>query len=142
MKSTIIFLVSLFVLIIAIVFGLKYTKDKPTSVETVPEIVEDIKPVEENISNIQIQNNTETPAITKAYTLAEVTAHGGAASCWTIVKDNVYDLTPWINMHPGGEENILKICGKDGTLAFEGQHGGKEKQESKLETFLIGTYKK
>jgi cytochrome b involved in lipid metabolism len=142
MKPKIIFLISIFLLIIAIVFGVKYTKDKSASVETIPEIEEEKKPVEENTLNIPAQNNTETSAITKAYTLAEVATHGNTESCWTIVNNSVYDLTSWIKIHPGGAENILKICGKDGTLAFERQHGGKEKQEFKLETFLIGTYKK
>lgn len=139
MKSTIIFLVLVFGLIITIVFSLKYTDDKSTVVSA-PEITENTKPVEENTST---QNeNVETPVVVKAFTLQEVATHKDATSCWTIIRDGVYDLTSWIEQHPGGAENILKICGKDGTLAFEGQHGGREKQESKLETFLIGNYKK
>jgi cytochrome b involved in lipid metabolism len=72
------------------------------------------------------------------YTLADVTKHNTEASCWTAIRDSVYDLTPWIAKHPGGEANILKLCGKDGTALFEGKHGGQSKQEAALATFKIG----
>ena len=78
------------------------------------------------------------PAPKVGYTAAEVAAHGDASSCWTIIAGNVYDLTSFVGEHPGGERNILKICGKDGTAAFEGQHGGQSRPEATLAGFLIG----
>jgi cytochrome b involved in lipid metabolism len=36
--------------------------------------------------------------------------HTEEASCWTTVNGIVYDLTAFINKHPGGDKNILKIC--------------------------------
>jgi len=78
----------------------------------------------------------------KTYTMEEVAKHNSKESCWTVIRGEVYDLTNWIDKHPGGADKILKICGKDGTDLFVKQHGGKEKPEKILEDFEIGTLKK
>lgn len=75
-----------------------------------------------------------------AYTAAQVAMHADASSCWTIIRGDVYDLTSWADKHPGGREAILSLCGKNGTAAFEGQHGGMAQQEQVLATFRIGSY--
>lgn len=85
----------------------------------------------------------ETPTPTKPegkeYTLAEVATHGNAASCYTVVRGDVYDVTAWIPKHPGGPQRILQMCGKDATTSFEGQHGGKDSPEAQLAGFKIDT---
>jgi len=89
------------------------------------------------------EETPQAPAETvKTLTLAEVATHNTAASCWAAIAGSVYDLTGWIKNHPGGEKAILSLCGTDGTVAFEKQHGGKEKQEKQLATFKIGTLAK
>lgn len=75
------------------------------------------------------------------YTLAEVATHADATSCWTALNGNVYDLTKWISQHPGGQDAILTLCGKDGTAAFNRQHGGQAKPEQELSEFLLGPLK-
>ena len=74
-----------------------------------------------------------------AYTLAQVATHADASNCWSVIKGEVYDLTSFIAQHPGGEGNILIICGKDGTDAFSNQHGGQRRPEQILATLKIGT---
>jgi cytochrome b involved in lipid metabolism len=71
--------------------------------------------------------------------MAEVAAHKDSASCYTVIRGNVYDVTSWISQHPGGEGAILSLCGKDGTTTFVNQHGGRPQQEDALATFQIGT---
>jgi len=73
------------------------------------------------------------------YTAEDVAANSDASSCWTIVRGIVYDLTPFIDEHPGGAGNILRLCGTDGTAAFEGKHGGEPRPENTLEGYEIGT---
>ncbi len=73
------------------------------------------------------------------YTLAEVAVHNSQASCWTTIEGKIYDLTPYIGRHPGGEKNIMKVCGKDGTAIFENQHGGESKPETRLQSLYVGT---
>ncbi len=72
------------------------------------------------------------------YTVADVTAHKDASSCWTIIGGSVYDLTAWIPQHPGGAGAIVGLCGHDGTAAFQGQHDSAKKQADILATFKIG----
>ena len=81
----------------------------------------------------------ETMSDKKTYTLAEVAEHKDAASCLTAIRGTVYDVTAWISKHPGGDMNILKLCGIDGTALFEGKHGGQEKPENALKGFEVGT---
>ena len=76
------------------------------------------------------------------YTLADIAKHNDASSCWTIINAGVYDLTGWINQHPGGPEAILSICGKDGSAPFNAQHGSAKLQQDILAGYKIGTLSK
>ncbi|MDB5225190.1 MAG: Cytochrome b5-like Heme/Steroid binding protein [Candidatus Adlerbacteria bacterium] len=79
-----------------------------------------------------VQTPTASP-----YTMAAVATHNSAASCWSVVNGKVYDLTSWINQHPGGKSAILSMCGRDGSAAFNGQHGGERRPESELASFYL-----
>lgn len=83
---------------------------------------------------------TPPPAVTpgKSYTMAQVATHNSQSNCWSVVDNNVYDLTSWIGQHPGGESAILGMCGKDGSSAFHGQHGNNAKQANALVAMKIG----
>ena len=80
-----------------------------------------------------------TPSVTPgSYPMGQVSANKTAARCWSVINDNVYDLTPWINAHPGGTDAILSLCGTDGTQEFLAMHRGQSKPESRLSAFLLG----
>jgi cytochrome b involved in lipid metabolism len=79
---------------------------------------------------------TATPT---SFTAAQVAAHASVASCYSSINGAVYDLTSWISQHPGGSAAIKGLCGKDGSAAFNGQHGGQGRPESELAGFKIGT---
>jgi cytochrome b involved in lipid metabolism len=91
-------------------------------------------------SNYQNQDNSTSVAPTNLakYSISEVETHKDKSSCWSVINGNVYDLTSMFGKHKGGDDNILKICGKDGTSAFSGKHGGQEKTEAVLEKLIIG----
>ena len=76
---------------------------------------------------------------TSTYTMAQVKTHNSTKSCWAVVSGKVYDLTAWINNHPGGPGPILSLCGTDGTALFSAQHGGQARPASELKSFYIGT---
>jgi cytochrome b involved in lipid metabolism len=78
-----------------------------------------------------------SPAV-KRYTRAQVRRHNTATDCWTIIGRSVYNLTDWVNRHPGGASRIIALCGRDGTQAFRAQHGGQSRPASELATFRIG----
>ena len=48
-------------------------------------------------------------------TLQEVALHATADDCWASIHGNVYDLTEWVNDHPGGSVYIQSVCGMDGS---------------------------
>lgn len=82
-----------------------------------------------------------TPKII-SYTLAQVAEHKVATDCWTAVGDNVYELTPFVSKHPGGVENITKVCGINGTALFTAQHGSSQAAQTALASFRIGALSK
>ena len=87
-------------------------------------------------------SKTQTPAASATgYTLAQVKANNTATNCWTIVDDNVYNLTTWINSHPGGANAIMSLCGVDGTSAFKSQHAGRAMPVAQLDSLKIGPLK-
>jgi len=75
---------------------------------------------------------------TAGYTMAQVKTNKSAAKCWSVINGNVYDLTAWINAHPGGEGSIISLCGTDGTQDFLAMHRGQSKPESRLASYLLG----
>ena len=95
-KSTIIFSVIVLLLLGAIGGGIWVTLDNRQA-----------QPLPDNQTSDQA----------KAYTLSEVAQHASKDDCWAIISGDVYDLTEFINRHPGGDE-ILRACGTDGTTLF------------------------
>jgi len=60
--------------------------------------------------------------MSRIYTKDEVSQHNKRNDCWIIVKDKVYDVTAYVEEHPGGD-TILNNAGRDSTEGFYGpQH--------------------
>ncbi|OAY28215.1 cytochrome b5 [Manihot esculenta] len=55
----------------------------------------------------------------KVFTLAQVSEHNNPKDCWLIIGGKVYDLTKFLEDHPGGDEVLLSATGKDATDDFE-----------------------
>ncbi|KAJ5869867.1 hypothetical protein N7455_004808 [Penicillium solitum] len=53
---------------------------------------------------------------------SEVAEHKSLQSCWVIIDQIVYDLTSFVEFHPGGSRIILQYGGRDATQAFKGIH--------------------
>uniref|UniRef100_A0A6P7FB53 Cytochrome b5 n=1 Tax=Diabrotica virgifera virgifera TaxID=50390 RepID=A0A6P7FB53_DIAVI len=58
---------------------------------------------------------------TKYFTLEEIAKHNGkqGSSVWIIIKDNVYDVTDFMEEHPGGAELIMEWAGQNATNDFD-----------------------
>ena len=74
----------------------------------------------------------------KKYSMVDISSHNNATSCYVAINDSVYDLTAWVNLHPGGTSKILSICGTDGTEKFMNKHKGAQKYMDILPRFKIG----
>lgn len=77
-------------------------------------------------------------AATTTIAMADLAAHGTQADCWVGIEGNVYDLTAYVDKHPGGSDEIVGLCGTDGTSAFTGQHGSEQKPAAVLAGAQIG----
>ena len=86
---------------------------------------------------------TPTPTATTAgYTMAQVSANNSAKSCWAVIEGSVYNLTNWINSHPGGSGAILSLCGTEATSSFKGKHGNQSRPAAQLSGYLLGVLAK
>ena len=81
-------------------------------------------------------------ATTAGFTMAQVKANNSAKSCWAVVDDYVYDLTKWINSHPGGPGAIVSLCGTDATTSFKAQHQNQAKPAVRLDSYKLGPLQK
>ena len=82
---------------------------------------------------------TPTPsATTSGYTMSQVAANNSAKSCWAAIEGSVYNLTAWINSHPGGTSAILSLCGTEATSSFKAQHANQSRPTSRLSGYLLG----
>lgn len=108
-------------------------------------------PSAETNNSTAAQTSTQTTGATsetkptttgpKTYSMADVAAANTAANCLTVINGNVYNLTDWIDKHPGGDRAILSICGIDGSSAYNRQHGGQSRPESILAGYKVGVLK-
>lgn len=58
------------------------------------------------------------------YTLSEVQAHCSLDDCWMVIFDKVYNITEFVNEHPGGDFILLEYAGRDATHPFlSSRHG-------------------
>jgi len=73
------------------------------------------------------------------YTWQQVAMHNTPESAWIAVKGKVYDVTDFVDSHPGGRELLLLCCGRDATDLFLSYHPFTNKPALTLNKYLIGT---
>lgn len=55
---------------------------------------------------------------TSAYTSKQVAEHNKKYDNWIIINDKVYDITDFIEKHPGGVDKLLNVAGQEVTEKF------------------------
>lgn len=109
---------------------------KTESVKKVLPILEkDFTVVEKQIGKIV---SKEPVSKIKVFTLEELKAYDNQEKCFTVINEKVYDITKYLSVHPGGINNVLKVCGRDGTNIFMGKHTGDEKPNIILRSMQVG----
>lgn len=73
----------------------------------------------------------------KQLTLKEIAEHNTNKSAWLVIGNKVYDVTKFLDEHPGGCEVLLEQAGSDGTEAFEDVGHSTDARHMK-EEYLIG----
>jgi len=74
------------------------------------------------------------------FTLAEVESHSSKKSCFVTLGRNVYDVTDFLDSHPGGAELVLEYGGKDvaDILKDEVSHTHSDAAYEVLDDSLVG----
>ena len=73
----------------------------------------------------------------KEITLEEIKQHNSRKSVWFVIENHVYDVTNFLDEHPGGEEVLLEQGGKDATEIFEDVNHSSEAKDL-MKQYLVG----
>ncbi|KAK1579769.1 cytochrome b5 [Colletotrichum navitas] len=74
-------------------------------------------------------------------TYQDVAEHNTKKDIYMVIHDKIYDVTKFVDEHPGGEEVLLDVGGQDATEAFEDVGHSDEARET-LEQLHIGELKR
>ncbi|KAK4522560.1 hypothetical protein GAYE_PCTG10G0450 [Galdieria yellowstonensis] len=69
--------------------------------------------------------------------MEEVSKHCSRNDVWIVVEKKVYAVTDFLEDHPGGEDAILKVAGRDATEDFHGV-GHSSLAWNMLQNYLVG----
>jgi cytochrome b involved in lipid metabolism len=75
----------------------------------------------------------------RTISLAEASQHRSEKDCWLIIHGKVYDVTAFLDEHPGGYDIVVAASGKDGTEDFE-EIGHSSTAKEMLADYYIGEY--
>ncbi|XP_066171190.1 cytochrome b5 reductase 4 isoform X3 [Sylvia atricapilla] len=67
----------------------------------------------------------------------ELSKHNKKEDCWICIRGFVYNVTPYMEYHPGGEDELMRAAGADGTDLFDQVHRWVN-YESMLKECLVG----
>ncbi|KAJ1900461.1 hypothetical protein LPJ66_001448 [Kickxella alabastrina] len=73
----------------------------------------------------------------KTFTSEHVAEHNTRKDIWVSIHGKVYDVSKFLDEHPGGEEVILECAGLDATEAFD-DIGHSEDARELLKDFYVG----
>ncbi|KAG6582468.1 Cytochrome b5 isoform B, partial [Cucurbita argyrosperma subsp. sororia] len=73
----------------------------------------------------------------KVFTLKEVAEHNNHKDCWLIISGKVYDVTKFLEDHPGGDDVLLSATGKDATDDFE-DVGHSDNAREMMDQYYVG----
>lgn len=113
-------------------------EDTPESPEGAETAENDPADAEDEVAAEDTDGSDQTSS-DDVFTMEDLEENDSPESCWAAMDGTVYDLTEWIDQHPGGAARIERLCGTDATEAFDGQHGGQDGPEDQLSEFEIGT---
>lgn len=69
----------------------------------------------------------------------ELAKHKSKDDAWTVLGGKVYNITPYMEYHPGGEKELLRCAGRDGTKLFQLTHAWVN-YDVMLDKCLVGFY--
>ncbi|KAG8237646.1 hypothetical protein J437_LFUL017555 [Ladona fulva] len=88
-------------------------------------------------TEIRSSNSSSSDFRLPVITLEEVSWHDTNQDCWIVINDRVYDVTPFLYEHPGGEDILLENAGRDASFAFSGA-GHSAAAIRALDRYIVG----
>ncbi len=89
-------------------------------------------------------NQSGSSSGSSCITRSALISHSSQSNCWLLIDSNVYDVSSYISIHPGGIQVIVDNCGTDATNAFntKGGTGGTHSSTARslLNTYKVGAY--
>eukprot|EP00190_Bangiopsis_sp_CCMP1999_P003821 CAMPEP_0198733234 /NCGR_PEP_ID=MMETSP1475-20131203/43862_1 /TAXON_ID= ORGANISM="Unidentified sp., Strain CCMP1999" /NCGR_SAMPLE_ID=MMETSP1475 /ASSEMBLY_ACC=CAM_ASM_001111 /LENGTH=119 /DNA_ID=CAMNT_0044496495 /DNA_START=137 /DNA_END=492 /DNA_ORIENTATION=+ len=52
----------------------------------------------------------------------ELSKHKTKDDAWTAIRGRVYNISPYVEYHPGGGAQLMRAAGRDGTALFDEYH--------------------
>ena len=86
------------------------------------------------------ESSSSKSSSSKEIGFAELCRHNKVDDLWLAIDGIVYDVTPFMDDHPGGGDIMLSAAGKDGTDDFE-DVGHSPHARELLKRFKVGTFK-
>uniref|UniRef100_A0A0D9VZ48 Cytochrome b5 heme-binding domain-containing protein n=1 Tax=Leersia perrieri TaxID=77586 RepID=A0A0D9VZ48_9ORYZ len=77
------------------------------------------------------------PTLTKLFSLEEAASHNTPDDCWVVVDGKIYDVTKYLDDHPGGADVLLQATGKDAKEEFDDAGHSKSAIEL-MQDYFIG----
>ncbi len=90
-----------------------------------------------NSISMPVSSTPFVPEPSTPYTLEEVKKHAVETDCWVAIMGSVYDMTKFVDMHPG-KKAILKGCGTDASVLFNSEDNHTPTRRAVLKGYKIG----
>jgi len=87
------------------------------------------KPVKSSPDSLRKRQNAR-------FSVKEISQHNKREDCWLIIEDKVYDVTSFVDKHPGGDI-LLSYAGMEATDIFDAFHA--DSTNKMLINYEIGT---
>lgn len=129
------------VLFVLTAIGVTITSRIPAKVETIVVYqTEEPKPTEEPVlpqsTAVARTAKPATPKPTESI-LSKVASHNRDTDCWMVIDNKIYNLTTYFGLHPGGNAELSKYCGKDGSEGFHSKDRAPARDHSETAKKLL-----
>ncbi|KAJ5377929.1 NADH-cytochrome b5 reductase 1 [Penicillium cataractarum] len=82
----------------------------------------------------------EANVVLPEYSMQDIAAHNTKTDTWIVIHGQVFDITEYLQDHPGGAEVLVEVAGQDATAAYE-DVGHSEDAHEIMQPYLVGTLK-
>ena len=83
------------------------------------------------------RRSERTPSML-VYTVDDVAAHCTGDDCWIIVDDGIYDVTAFVDVHPGGRSALLRMRTPPNARSAMESVGHSKRAYALLDSYRIG----